>query len=38
MGNPEDIGKLVASLLRGDLSYATGQIIAVDGGMMVGRL
>jgi hypothetical protein len=28
----------VASLLRGDLSYATGQIIAVDGGMMVGRL
>jgi NAD(P)-dependent dehydrogenase (short-subunit alcohol dehydrogenase family) len=38
MGKPEDIGKVVASLLRGDLSYATGQIIAVDGGMMVGRL
>lgn len=38
MGKPEDIGKLVATLLRGDLSYATGQIIAVDGGMMVGRL
>ena len=38
MGKPEDIGKLVAALLRGDLSYATGQIIAVDGGMMVGRL
>lgn len=38
MGKPEDIGKIVASLLRGDLSYATGQIISVDGGMMVGRL
>jgi 3-oxoacyl-[acyl-carrier protein] reductase len=38
MGKPEDIGKLVAALLRGDLSYATGQIISVDGGMMVGRL
>jgi len=38
MGKPEDIGKLVAALLRGDLSYTTGQIIAVDGGMMVGRL
>ncbi|MCU0401966.1 MAG: 3-ketoacyl-ACP reductase [Algoriphagus sp.] len=38
MGKPEDIGKVVASLLRGDLSYATGQIIALDGGMMVGRL
>ncbi len=38
MGQPEDIGKVVAALLRGDLPYATGQIITVDGGMMVGRL
>ena len=38
MGQPEDIGKVVAALLRGDLPYATGQIIRVDGGMMVGRL
>lgn len=38
MGTPEDVGKIVAALLRGDLSYGTGQIIAVDGGMMVGRL
>lgn len=38
MGKPDDIGKVVAALLRGDLSYATGQIVAVDGGMMVGRL
>lgn len=38
MGQPEDIGKIVASLLRGDLSYGTGQIIAIDGGLMLGRL
>jgi 3-oxoacyl-[acyl-carrier protein] reductase len=38
MGQPEDIGKVVATLLRGDLPYATGQILTVDGGMMVGRL
>jgi len=38
MGKPEDIGKAVAALLRGDLPYATGQILALDGGMMVGRL
>ena len=38
LGTPEDVGKIVAALLRGDLCYATGQIIAVDGGMMVGRL
>lgn len=38
MGHPEDIGKVVAALIRGDLPYSTGQIIAVDGGMMVGRL
>ena len=38
MGKPEDIGKVVAALLRGDLPYATGQIITVDGGLTVGRL
>jgi 3-oxoacyl-[acyl-carrier protein] reductase len=38
MGKPEDVGKSVAALLRGDLPYATGQILIVDGGMMVGRL
>ena len=38
MGKPEDIGKAVAALLRGDLPYATGQILALDGGLMVGRL
>ena len=38
MGQPEDIGKIVATLLRGDLSYGTGQILAIDGGLMLGRL
>lgn len=38
MGQPEDIGKVVAVLLRGDLPYSTGQILRIDGGMMVGRL
>jgi 3-oxoacyl-[acyl-carrier protein] reductase len=38
MGQPEDIGKVVAALLRGDLPYSTGQILRIEGGMMVGRL
>jgi 3-oxoacyl-[acyl-carrier protein] reductase len=38
MGKPEDVGKIVAALLRGDFPYTTGQVIAVDGGMLVGRL
>ena len=37
-GLPEDIGKAVAMLLRGDLAYSTGQVINVDGGMEIGRL
>lgn len=37
-GQPEDIGKAVAMLLRGDLAYSTGQVIQVDGGMEIGRL
>jgi NAD(P)-dependent dehydrogenase (short-subunit alcohol dehydrogenase family) len=38
MGQPEDIGKVVATLLRGDFPYATGQILQIEGGMTVGRL
>src|SRR5579871_3626670 len=30
-GLPEDIGKAVASLARGDFPYSTGQVIFVDG-------
>ena len=37
-GLPEDVGKAVAMLARGDLSYSTGQVIMVDGGMTVHRL
>ncbi len=37
-GLPEDVGKAVASLARGDFAYSTGSVIPVDGGLTVGRL
>jgi len=37
-GEPEDIGRAVAMLLRGDLAYSTGQVINIDGGMTLQRL
>jgi NAD(P)-dependent dehydrogenase (short-subunit alcohol dehydrogenase family) len=37
-GTPEDVGRAVAMLARGDLPYSTGQVIQVDGGLMVQRL
>ena len=37
-GFPEDIGKAVAMLVRGDLGYSTGQVIYVDGGQHLQRL
>jgi NAD(P)-dependent dehydrogenase (short-subunit alcohol dehydrogenase family) len=37
-GFPEDIGRCVAMLVRGDLLYSTGQVINVDGGMCIPRL
>jgi 3-oxoacyl-[acyl-carrier protein] reductase len=37
-GLPEDIGRAVAALVRGDLAYSTGQVIMVDGGQTVQRL
>jgi NAD(P)-dependent dehydrogenase (short-subunit alcohol dehydrogenase family) len=37
-GFPEDVGKAVASLARGDLPYSTGQVIVIDGGMTIPRL
>jgi len=37
-GLPEDVGKAVTMLVRGDLLYSTGQVIMVDGGLMVHRL
>jgi NAD(P)-dependent dehydrogenase (short-subunit alcohol dehydrogenase family) len=37
-GQPEDVGRVVAALLRGDLPYATGSVIHVDGGLALPRL
>jgi len=37
-GYPEDVGKAVAALARGDFPYSTGQVIMVDGGLTVPRL
>jgi NAD(P)-dependent dehydrogenase (short-subunit alcohol dehydrogenase family) len=37
-GQPEDVGRTVAALLRGDVPYATGTVIHVDGGLSVPRL
>lgn len=37
-GNPEDVGKAVASLAKGDFPYSTGQVIMVDGGLTLSRL
>ena len=37
-GFPDDVGKAVASLARGDLPFSTGQVIMVDGGLTIPRL
>ena len=37
-GKPEDIGKAVAMLVRGDLPYATGSVLVLDGGLTLQRL
>jgi NAD(P)-dependent dehydrogenase (short-subunit alcohol dehydrogenase family) len=36
-GEPEDVGKVVAALARGDFGYSTGQVFLVDGGMTIPR-
>ena len=37
-GQPEDVGRAVATLLRGDIAYATGTVVNVDGGLSIPRL
>jgi len=37
-GTPTDVGRAVAMLVRGDLSYATGQVLTLDGGLCIPRL
>jgi 3-oxoacyl-[acyl-carrier protein] reductase len=37
-GTPQDVGRSVSVLARGELSYATGQVLIVDGGLTRQRL
>jgi 3-oxoacyl-[acyl-carrier protein] reductase len=37
-GEPSDVGRAVAMLARGDLSYATGNVLNIDGGLTLRRL
>ena len=37
-GQPEDVGRAVAMLARGDLGFSTGQVVMVDGGLTLARL
>jgi NAD(P)-dependent dehydrogenase (short-subunit alcohol dehydrogenase family) len=37
-GEPVDVGKVAATMARGDLAYAPGTVVAVDGALSVPRL
>jgi len=37
-GVPEDVGRAVAMLASGDLTYATGNVLNIDGGLTLRRL
>lgn len=37
VGQPEDVGAIIAALAAGKLPYTTGQVIYADGGMLVPR-
>jgi 3-oxoacyl-[acyl-carrier protein] reductase len=37
-GTPEDVGAAVSVLARGELPYATGAVLVVDGGLTLARL
>jgi NAD(P)-dependent dehydrogenase (short-subunit alcohol dehydrogenase family) len=37
-GEPSDVGRAIAVLARGDLSYATGNVLNIDGGLTLRRL
>jgi 3-oxoacyl-[acyl-carrier protein] reductase len=37
LGTPEDVASAVAFLLSGDAAWITGQVIVVDGGVMLSR-
>ncbi len=38
LGNPSDVGKVVANLAMGTFPYITGNVITVDGGLTIPRL
>jgi NAD(P)-dependent dehydrogenase (short-subunit alcohol dehydrogenase family) len=37
-GQPADVGSAVLPLVRGDMAFATGAVIPVDGGLSIARL
>ena len=37
-GTPEDVGRAVAMLASGELTYATGNVLNIDGGLTLRRL
>jgi len=37
VGQPEDMGNIIAALASGKLPYTTGQVIAADAGMLIPR-
>ncbi len=37
-GLPEDIGRAVAAIARGDFAFSTGGVFEVSGGMNIQRL
>jgi 3-oxoacyl-[acyl-carrier protein] reductase len=37
-GVPEDVGRAAAALAKGDIPYATGQVLTIDGGLSIPRL
>lgn len=37
-GLPDDVGRAVSALAKGDFPYSTGQVIMVDGGLTTSRL
>jgi 3-oxoacyl-[acyl-carrier protein] reductase len=37
-GEADDVGRAVAALVRGDVPYATGTVLNVDGGLSIPRL
>jgi len=37
-GTPEEVGRVVAALAAGELPYATGAVLVIDGGLTLPRL